>query len=683
MIATRAGLILLGATLLFPLSTERLRFIQLTTPLSVSAEKSHPPYIAFAEAERRADLDEWDLMDRHQSKKLGTDMAEVTPDSAMTLAGDQVLRLETVKITKAEVAAAEALAPSDPEPRAEQGPAVAQLPPHQEEWPQQASTWSEQARQLLSENATKIALQAAANDRAEAASRILLGSGTDENGNIIHKGLDQARVEIHDRANHDLEISGDFRLSGIGYAGETANGHRFEVVRRQEGISQERGEVDVRNNSYRIRVQGRGGDVVVLLKDAQNHLIGEASFRLSNFAMNQGQVRGPELVLIDREDVAGSAVPAYAGLAQNKSIAGLSGTAFSGATGVQTSRNGDFELGNVHRGSFTLLAMTAKDHEKTLTLVPAGFRAKVPLFPKSMITSLKQIVSEQRNMNLNDPAAPVIWGRAELNGKPLAGVRVEAESAGGLNAVYFNQFMIPDASLSATSENGLYSFVGLAPGFHALLARRGEGYFAHQNVVTERGSVSVADLSSKLKTDQVIFRVYDAFTAEPRPARLAHQGVEEELEIPATGVTRVLLPEEHRLSLVNVAPDAPYMPATYTTDDSASYAHFPLIRGDWLNAIRAHMRLDDDPMASTVIGFVPDQGFTAEAVNPGDRARVLYFDSQGRPSAKGEAGGGFVIFGMAPGAREITVFGESTGRVFTRVIAADSQALNVLLFKAD
>src|SRR5690606_18871488 len=139
----------------------------------------------------------------------------------------------------------------------------------------------------------------------------------------------------------------------------------------------------------------------------------------------------------------------------------------------------------------------------------------IPIFPKSMIKAMKEIVSEQRMINLNDPTMPIIWGQAKVDGKTVSGVSVEIESAPSIEPIYFNEWMLPDINLKATSSNGLYAFIGVPEGLHAVLGRRGEQYFSHQNVVVQRGAVAIGDLESAHRAELAPLRIYDAFTGEP------------------------------------------------------------------------------------------------------------------------------------------------------------------------
>lgn len=672
--AMLAGITFFLLVLGVPSRTGRIRFIQLTTALSISAERSHPPYIAFAETERQNEKQNLDLGETQELSTETVKPIQTLSTELISLAQQDVLQLEAMTIqkpAKSEILGEDwSLAKAATE---------APLPETALENLRQAIPIKTVSAEATSPGFLDLGepTREAQDQQALENLRRSLGGGetppeTNQVSEVTSVSIPNSRDEI--------EIRGKFILTGgVGYT----NDHHFDVRRRQEGVHEEQGTVDMRSNSYAIRVRGHNGEVVVRLRDQQDHILGEASFHLADLTQNSVRVDGPLLSLRPLQDAAGRFVSAYSPTSNKARVADAKASVLSGAMPITVARNGEFEFDRLQKGSFTLMSATAKNHRRTLAIVPAGFRSDLPLFPEGMVQSLRQIVSDQKQMNLNDPDAPLVWGRVLLNGKVLAGVRVEMESAPESEAIYFNELLLPDPKLKATSANGLYAFVNVPDGLHALLARRGDAYFSHLNVVTERGSISVGDLTSNIRTEQARLRVFDAFTGEARGAQLIHQGIEDEIEVGPSGWVSTLIPHEHRLSLIQVGPQAPYLAATYQSDDADGYVHFPLVRADWLNYLRVSLRLDDTPGSATVVGFVPNEAFTADAVEEAGHSRIVYFDPQGRAihGNKGVAGGGFVIFGLSEGVREVTVIGETSGLVSTRVIAADPQSLNVLLFR--
>lgn len=687
MTAKTARVTLWALLFAWPASVGHPLFYQVTTPLAVSAEKSHPPYIAFAETQRAPVPDEWDEFENRATSLL-------TTERTMTIAAGDVIRLEAMRIEKPTPTEMTAIAAADPgtvkiEPEVIAAAewteslsksqrlrlAEAQRRSNVLAEPPPAPSWSDQAARVIATATREM-------NRRDSAPNVMIGTGSPADGSFRPAVRDVARVEVDPNASAAdvTEIEGHLEIAdGLGFLGRNYD-HHFEVLRSHEGVEVERGAVNVAGGSYSIKVGGRTGRIVARLRDEKGRVLGEDSFYLSQLR-GRGRVTGPLLKLTPRTDVAARGESLY----PRQPLRGFRADAFSGAARLVAGKNGDFEFNQVQKGSITVLRAEARDHARTVALVHSGHRADVTMFPASWVESLKSIVSEQRQMNLNDPEAAVIWGRVSQDGKPRAGIVVELESDPEREAVYFNAMLLPDRTLRSTSENGLFAIIGAPPGFQALIAKIGESYLAHQNAVVEPGAVSLANLETTMRTEPVPLRVYDAFTGEPRPARLLHQAVEQEVEVGANGSALVSLPVLRRLSLAMVSPELPYARATYLLSDDDGYAHLPLVRDDWIRAVQGWTKTTDVPGTSVVVGFVPDERFTAEALDPEGTARVVYFDKTGNPlnADQGAAGGGFVVFGLSQGVREILVQGLQSGMLSTRVVPSDAGALTVLAIRAD
>jgi hypothetical protein len=64
----------------------------------------------------------------------------------------------------------------------------------------------------------------------------------------------------------------------------------------------------------------------------------------------------------------------------------------------------------------------------------------------------------------------------------------------------------------------------------------------------------------------------------------------------------------------------------------------------------------------------------------GNPASIVYFDSSGRRSLKGEPGGGFVIFNAPVGLQEVVVMSDKADKVLSKVVPVDDNSLSVLSF---
>lgn len=667
--AMKASVLSLFALCAWPSVIGNPSFIQLPQLLVISVERSHPPHIAHEELERVRFFDDWDEMSRRPGLRLSTtEEVEIKIESGRT-----VVELAPMVIDAPNEYRVAGRTPAADDELVE----ITGLDPRQRNRLEQAvqkhgtlasadpaTSWFEEAQRIV-DGANK----EPAKDRVIV--QAVAGAG--------QQPAERSRSEVRIDPTQDLEISGFFRISeGLHYTNEQT----FEIWRRQEGVYTDQGTVEAVKGRYRIGFRGKTGEIVARMRDAKGRVIGEQTYSLARIKADRGTVTGPDIQLLPRVDVAAHLFDSYA-QKSGQALSDASVSVFEGAVAMKASEPGHLELNDVAPGSWTTLRTSANGFVPTLALRHSGEVHSIPLMPTEMISSMKEIVSEALNLNLTSPLAPVIWGRVMFEKKPIAGVTVEVESSPGSVVVYFNELMLPDFSLKATSTNGTYAVIGMPSGFHALIARRGEGYFAHQNAVVEERSVTIVDLESRLATESVPVRSFDAFTGGPVAARILHQAVEEPFEIGSQGSSWIQIPTIRRLSLIHVQPDSPYLPAAYQADDSRGYVHLPLVRGDWMSALLTSVRADDIPETSIVVGFVPEEGFEVEAADPSGRARVIYFDSRGYPSAEGTTGGGFVIQGLPEGVREIMVFGKSSGAISSRVIAADPRSIQILTFRAE
>lgn len=739
--AMKAGITLSMLSVLFPLSTAKVSFIQITEPLHVTAQKTHPPYIAHQEVERVPQPDEWDELSKHPAQTLGTgielEAMQVSSDETPILTAESTerIQLEPMRISKVpNMTVPQQVADDDGEwiqklPRQQQlllNQAQRDRDVLNEDW--SVNDWAEEAHQIvqqevqkLNEEVTSAPVKAIATaghapagfvaqasrptlpvlpgvseaarpttpvsspreaDRATSGPSNTLASARSVGGQANAGSNGGARtlsgIDI-DPDSSVLELTGPLELQGVGYTNE----HSFELRRRQEGIDQEQGQVNIRQGTYSIRTLSRSGDVVARMRDAKGRILGEASFRMVDIQALRGRVNGPKMVLRPRVDFGGRVSNHYD---PSRAPAQWSAEIFQGASKIAFNKTGEFDVESVEKGSQTLLRARAPGFLPSTSILTSGSRKDLFLYPIKMVAALKSLVSEQRQMSLDDPAAALIWGRVIQDGKTLGGVKVEIEGAEDQEAVYFNELLLPDPNLKVTSSNGYFAFINAPVGFQALLARRGEAYYGHANVITERGSVATGDILTTLRTENTTIRVYDAFTGEPQPAQVLHQSSEETLEINASGNSSILLPALSRMSMMQVRPDMPYLAATMVANDADGYLHVPLVRADWLQQVRSSLRMDDLPDTGAIVGFVTDENFKASLLTAETNGtRIVYFDPEGRPLSgdHGVAGGGFILFNVSPELHEVVVEGLQSGLISSRMLPMDPRAVGVLLFKAE
>lgn len=482
-------------------------------------------------------------------------------------------------------------------------------------------------------------------------------------------------------------ITGPIEITG-GLA--VTNEYHIEVRRTDDGVFQEMGRVDLQRGSYSIDVDEASGAIVASLIDRSGQILGEGSVRLAELASGASRlIVGPKLEVAPRPALQGTVGSYYSsgsgGGGAHPTIAKADLSALNGAVNMKTDKSSSYRMENLAQNSSTVLRANAPGFVNTSRLMVATpEKFSMTMFPDSMISSLKSIVADQKQTMPEDlENSSVVWGTVSLDGKAMSGASVECETQPDAKPIYFNEFMIPDPKLTATSSNGLYAFVGLQPGFHALLAQRGGAYFAHQNVVAEENTVAIGDLQNTLHTEPAKLRVFDAFNGDSVATTVHMQSLATPVEVGDDAAT-VILPQIPRLSMLYVETQAPYLATNYFYSDTDSYIHVPLLRADWLAEVKAQSKVSDEPLRGTIVGFFPHENFEVylASATKVQNFNVVYFDAAGRITSDrtGTAGGGFVIFNAPLGTQEVVLVGSGSERIYSKVVPVDAESVSVLGF---
>lgn len=684
-----------------------LKFIPIYEALTIKAQKNSPPHIAFEEmlaAEKTSE--EWARFEKIKSQELAVQKTSAPLYVTKYELPEMVLQKSVEQLSPPTSSGF-----NDVASNSDDASWIEHLPKSQVQRLQEAQrrgdvlgqnwqgqTWSEMAKEVLEKSG---ALTSAGSSSAP-----VYVAGVDSQGRLVSRvpqsqvftpsqsrGVDPSVEEsapgfLPSNSSVEEQSAGSYNVVGpIEIVGGLAvtNEHHIEVRRSEEGILKELGRVDLKQGLYNIAVEQTSGTVIARLVDKEGKTLGEGSFRLSRIVTNNSRsLQGPKIRIEPQADYAGSIASAYHSKATDSAPAQTRVTFVKGASEVQVKKEGTVAMDNVTKGSSTVMRAAAPKHLQTAAIIISGKEFKSLLYPESMIKALQDIVGQQRNMSI-DGAPTIIWGKVSQDGKDLSGIDVSVESDPSLQPIYFNQFLLPDTQLKATSENGLFAFVQVEPGFHSLLATRSGSIVGYQNVVVEEGSVAQGDIESTIKKESVPLRIYDAFSGEAMPATVTMQTLSTDLEV-NSGVATVTLPQINRLGMMRVHPEnVDYVSARYLYNDTDDYIHGPLVKWSWLNAIKSYLRIDDPASAGIVVGFVPDEDFEVylAAYDNFEPRHIVYFDMQGRilQNRKGIAGGGFILYNVPEDTHEVVVLGARTQKVYSRVIPVDADSLTVLNFR--
>ncbi|MGZ3768402.1 MAG: hypothetical protein ACXVCP_01325 [Bdellovibrio sp.] len=691
-----------------------LKFVLLSEPITIKAQKNSPPYIAFEE------LLEFDRTNTEFTQFEKAKFQELAVNKNTPPLFAKKIELPEMTFTKniERVYASEPVEGSDND-----NSWMEQLPRTQamrlqeaqrrsevlsEDWT--VPTWSAVAKETLvksgalalDSSSTKTNIYVAGvNSAGQVKTRVpglrLPAYNAETDKNEYEKDNVDTTVAASKNAGSESELSflgnsdagtssyvivGPLEITG-GLA--ITNDHHIEIRRSEEGVLKELGKVDLKKGQYNISVENTTGAVLARLIDKQGKILGEGSIRLSHIvAGTEKSVQGPKIRIAPRPDFAGVITSAYNSRPVETAPHQTVVTFVKGASEAEVKKDGMAGMDNVTKGSSTVMRAAAPKHLQTTSIVISGQEFKTQLFPISMINALEDIVGQQRAITYQSDST-IIWGKVTLDGKALSGIDVIVESDATLQPVYFNQLMLPDPNLKATSENGLYAFVNVSPGFHSLLATRAESILGYQNVVVEKGSVALGNIEASMKTEAVPVRVYDAFTGNSEGGLLTMQSLQDDVEAPS-GVATVSLPQISRLGMLRIRPHSQnYASAQYLYNDTDSFVHVPLIQLAWLSSIKNYLRLDDQPSVGTVIGFVPDEDFEVylAGYDKFDQRSIVYFDVQGRilQNRKGMAGGGFILYNVPEDIHEVVVLGSRTQKIYSRVLPVDPDSISVLNFR--
>lgn len=206
---------------------------------------------------------------------------------------------------------------------------------------------------------------------------------------------------------------------------------------------------------------------------------------------------------------------------------------------------------------------------------------------------------------------------------------------------------------------------------HTVIATRDGDYVGHLNIEVDDNSVSTGNLEVNTKKQSVPLKVYDAFEGTPQAATVTLQSLPESFNV--LGQAEISLPQIQRLSYGFVQPDqAEYLPYQFVYHDRDDFLHAPLIKQQWLeNLIRERRITPSTPNTGVVVGFVPEDAFEAflsqeEAYDT--TSNVVYFDTQGKATTSGVAGGGFVMFNVPQNTQTLVVMSKKTEMISAQVV---------------
>ena len=480
-------------------------------------------------------------------------------------------------------------------------------------------------------------------------------------------------------------IKGKFELvEGVGIVD-----HIIELKRVEEGRIREVGRIDLKAGTYSIDIESPQGVLIAQIRDRSGFIIGEDRQRLINLHSRGSFFEGP-FMRVGRPDplAVNPAYSDYRGAASRFATASTkaittAGLAVSLFDGQKMLANPNDELSNISRFSSSIARVfdPSQTYKNITTIRLTGDKSQTPMFTKKWIDGVVEYISDMQKIEFRSKNAPIIIGKVMVGGDTLAGAQVEIENKPGIIPIYFDQFMIPALNQSETSQNGYFMFVGIETDSYRIVATKNNRLVGNQIFIAEEDSAGFQHIESHAVPHTKILRSFDAFNSEPVETEIITADLEEPLE------TRGGTASFRTTSAGNVAeflirtPDRRYLPIRYVQSGQRDFVHLPLIQEAWLNEVKTFKQINELPATGTIIGFTTDLTYSAYlAVDAYNSNNVVYFDKTGRVSVKPVTGGGFILFNVPIGAREVVLQENGSERLHSQVAEIKSQQITVTHF---
>ncbi len=503
-------------------------------------------------------------------------------------------------------------------------------------------------------------------------------------------------------------VQGNFELrDGVGITD-----HIIDIKRVEDGLVREQGRINLSAGTYSIEIESPNGYLVAEVRDKSGLIIGEDRQRLVNLQGRGSFLQGP-FIKVKRPDgtlagnpsqgkgnpsasvnwaTGGDTVAAKGKSGGSSSVASFKAapSATSGGTVLAATIFNDQkvftratdEFSNVSLLSSTIARIydPSQIYNNVVSIRMAGERAETPMFTKSWLSNAVNIVAREQQIQIKQ-GLPVLIGRVFVDGQPMAGAQVQIEKSLNARAVYLDQFLNPSSVIAETTSNGYFMFVGVDPGSYDVVAFANNHIIGSQLFTAEAGSISFQNIYSKNIPVSQMIRSYDAFTADPVETDI-YLSSQDEIIQTAEGSASFRSYVENNVSDFTVrTADPQYVPLRLVQSGKKDYAHIPMIQENWLNQIKQSKLINDLPAHGTIIGFTPQLKYEVYlAADNYDKSNVVYFTKEGELASTPQANGGFIMFNVPEGAKEVVLNNLENEKIFSQVLSVDSQQISAINF---
>jgi hypothetical protein len=492
-------------------------------------------------------------------------------------------------------------------------------------------------------------------------------------------------------------IQGKFELrDGVGITD-----HIIDIKRVEEGLVKEQGRINLSAGTYSIDIESPNGFLIAQIHDKHGLLVGEDRQRLVNLQNRGGFFEGPFIRVGRPEDrlAANSAPPSetvygygWSSKSSSGSVAALNAppSPTSGSPGITTSifnnqktlakPSDEFSNVSVYSSTVARIYDPSQVYVNVTSIRLAGEKTETPMFTKKWLENSLNIISREQQLQIN-PNLPVLIGRVLVDGVPAAGAQVQMDKFLMLRPVYLDQFLNPSLALNETSPNGYFMFVGVDEGSYNVVASLNEHIVGSQFFAAETSSISYQNINTRSIPVTQTIRSFDAFTAQPVESDIYLSSQEEIVQTTQGTATARTYVESNISDFFAKTSDPNYVAVHFYQNGRKDYAHVPMIQDAWLEQIRKIKLVNRLPATGTVIGFTPQ--LKAEvylASDNYDKTNIVYFTKEGELSDKPQANGGFIMFNVPVGIKEVVLQNLENDRVSAQVLNVDDQQISAINF---
>jgi hypothetical protein len=478
-----------------------------------------------------------------------------------------------------------------------------------------------------------------------------------------------------------LWLSGQLEMKeGLAFMGpETV----LTVKRVFQGQSQEMGKITINEGKFEIRVKEAVGRLVAELTTRNGETIGRGEVDLltvDSRAAIEDRIAGLKIPIHPTTD--GTSIQVVSGYSNDNQkfpVVQAKVQIDAYTEPLPVNEEGRIFDRSLSRGSSFVARAESSKYLPTMIIGTSGMHSEAPLYTRTMLDALTNLTLDGSDRRQAMRQA-IVWGRVSMDGKPVSGAQVEL--AGNYQPIYFNEVYVPDRTLTVTTQNGLFSYLMIPQGVHAVRVRYNGRTYPAQIFPATPETVSYIDLQLKERVSTQ-FQIYDLFNPRvPLGAQIRVVGVDEELPVNSGGF--VEYPACANPFVVEADAGDEYELTRVMVNGTPDQVEIPTIKREWLSKLSAGRGINLIPQRGVIVGLVEDQAFEVElsGYGPNEPEDIVFFDPQGNPidDKRGVAGGGFVVFNAPMGLQTIIIHPQYSHESLSQIVVAEPSFVHMVKF---